>query len=514
MASKDKKAPVIEKESSTSEIVRRFKANPGVFIGTVIVLILVTVSFVLVPAIVPRNVRGGGGGGGADLTFGYYDKIPITYVPGNYFAKYLERVSQYYRNSIDPNSFQYANIWRMSFEAAAVHTAILQEMKNNGYAIPVKTVDRMVAGLPQFQENGRFSSALYQSMPNNERLALWRQIQEELTKEAYVSDITELIPSAQEAEFIGKMSGRMRSFDMASFPVDDYPNTESIAYARENPNLFRSIHLSRISVSTNEREARQILNSVKDGTYTFEDAAKSYSTDSFTEKGGDMGLRLAYELEQDITNAEQLEKVLSLGKGEMSDVIHLDPSWAFFRVEEEMKSADFSDDTVMEKVRYYIRNFARGRMEDWAVAQAEAFIAHAKTDGFDHALGDLGKEKSSFGPLPINYGDVDIFASLQKGQIKELSNSSSDENFWKTIFSTVPNTLSQPIVQGANVLVFLPTEEIESEESSIQGIASTYSSYWLRYMSEQSLQAYILGSDKMENRFYDTYFRTFFPSGN
>jgi len=510
MANKDKNAPIKEKDSSSSEILRRFKANPGVFIGTIIVLVLVTVSFVLVPAIVPQSARNRG----SDLIFGYYDKVPIEYVPGNYFARYLERVSQYFRNSVDPNSFQYANMWRMSFEAAAVHTAILQEMKKNGYVIPTRTVDRVVAGLPQFQENGRFSSALYQSLPNSERLKLWRQILEELTKEAYVSDITDLIPSAKEADFIGKMGGRTRSFDMASFSVDEYPNSEYIAYAQDNPNLFRSIHLSRISVSTNEREARQILDSVKDGTHTFEDAARSYSQDGYTERGGDMGLRLSYELEQEITNADTLEKIINLGRGELSDVVFIDPWWAFFRAEEGIQPADFSDNTVMEKVRYYIRNFARGRMEDWAVSQAENFITSANADGFDNALGRLGKEKSSFGPLPINYGNVDLFTSLQQYSLPELSNSSTDDNFWRTIFSTPANTISQPLVQGANVLVFVPTEETTAEESSIEGIASTYSSYWLRYMSEQSLNAFILSSDKMDNRFFETYFRIFLPPGS
>jgi hypothetical protein len=227
-----------------------------------------------------------------------------------------------------------------------------------------------------------------------------------------------------------------------------------------------------------------------------------------------MGFRLAYELEQDIYNTEHLEKILSLGRGELSDVINIEPWWAFFRVEEEVRPADFSDDTVMDKVRYYVRNSARGRMEDWAVAQAQNFIADANAIGFDNALQDHGKEKSSFGPLPINFGDIDLFASLQQFSIQELSNSSADDNFWKTIFSTPPNSISQPLVQGANVLVFFSTEETEADEDGMEGIASTYSSYWLRYMSEQSLQSYFMGSDKMDNRFFETYFRTFFPMGN
>jgi hypothetical protein len=307
------------------------------------------------------------------------------------------------------------------------------------------------------------------------------------------------------------MSSPQRSFDMASFSVDAFPDSECIAYADEKPSLFRSIHLSRISAGSGERAARQILNSIKDGSSSFEDAARAYSQDSYADKGGDMGIRLVYELEQEIAAAD-LEKITGLGRGEYSDVIQTGGSWAFFRVEEEVRPADVNDEAVMEKIRSYMRNFNRGRMEDWAVAQAREFIADANVYGFDAALRRQGKEKRSFGPLPINYGDVNLFAALANYYIPELSNSSTDENFWKAVFSTRINTFSEPLVQGSNVLVFLPTEQTEADEYSIDAIVSKYSAYRLTYL-EQSIYAYFLNSDKLDNRFWDIYFRYFMPMG-
>jgi hypothetical protein len=261
MALKNKKKPAQDKDSPFSEIISKFKANPAVFIGTVIVLVLVIVSFVLVPALVPESRAGG-----VDLTFGYYDKVPISYVPGNYFAQSYAWYFDRNRDSLnqDNSFFAGANIWYRAFETTAIHTAVLQEVKKSGYTVPVKTVDQEVAGLFQFQENGHFSSALYQSMPSNDRLALWRQINDELAQRLYYSDITGLAESSAEGTFIAKMSSPQRSFDMASFSVDAFPDSECIAYADENPSLFRSIHLSRISVGSGEREAGQILNSIKD----------------------------------------------------------------------------------------------------------------------------------------------------------------------------------------------------------------------------------------------------------
>ncbi|MCL2066546.1 MAG: SurA N-terminal domain-containing protein [Treponema sp.] len=511
MAFKDKKAPVKEKQTSSSEIARRFKENPGVFIGTIVVLVLVTVSFVIVPAIVPEYSRGRGG----DLTFGYYDKVPISYVPGNYFAQYLERYMSYYQSMVNEENYQSISFeaWRGAFEATAVHTAILQEVKKSGYTVPSKVVDREVAQLPMFHENGRFSTALYQRMSSSDRLTLWRQIQDDIAKQIFFSDMNSLLKSTEEGKFIGNMGSRMRSFDMAAFSVDDFPDSECLAYTQEYPQLFREINLSRISVSSGEREAQQILASIKDGSLTFEDAARAYSQDSYADRGGDMGVRISNELQYEITNPADLEKVMSLERGELSDIIHIEPWWTFFRVEETARPVDFNDVMAADKVRNYIRNFARGRMEDWAIKQASDFIAEANTLNFDAALSRLSKEKQSFGPIPLNYGNVDLFTSLNDNMVPELSNSAFDDYFWRTIFSTPVNTLSQALVQGSSVLVFLPTEEIEAEESSTEGIASTYSSYWLNYRTEESIYNYFLKSDKMDSRFSETYFNNFFAPG-
>jgi parvulin-like peptidyl-prolyl isomerase len=482
------------------------------------VLILVIVSFVLVPAFVPEGRRGGG-----DLTFGYYDDVPISYVPGNYFAQSQERIARYYQSSADINSLQYYQsvIWQQAFESAAVHTAILQEMKKANYSVPVKTVDRQVAQLPMFQENGRFSPALYQKMSGNASLALWRQIQDEITKNLYIGDMLGLLKSPKEEVLIGNMASNARNFEMVFFSVDDYPASEYLAYAREHSDVFKSVHLSRISVNSGEREARQILTSVKDGTATFEDAARAQSQDNFADRGGDMGIRYIFELEQEITETAVRENIIRLEKGALSDVVKVGDRWAFFRTEEELKEANFEDEAVMEKVRSYMRNFERGRMEDRAIAQARDFIADANAADFDTALDRVGKEKNSFGPLPINYGSVDLFSSIESFSMPQLSRSelsslSMNENFWKIAFTTPLNSLSEPLVQGSNVFVFLPTEQTDIEESiekAESAAATAYSSYWLNYTMEQTIHNYFMNSAKMDNRFIETYYRYFTPFG-
>jgi len=508
MAFKEKKAA---HEKSDSELIRRFKTSPLIFIGTFIVLVIVIVAFVLVPAIVPNA----GSGRDVDLTFGYYDKVPISYVPGNYFAQYYEMVARYRQNTMNSDNYSFANyqIWREAFEGAVIHTAILQEMKKSGYTAPEKIVDRDVARLPQFQENGRFSAALYRQMDDNQRLALWRQVQEDIVKGHYHADVTGLLKPAAEAEFISKMAAVQRSFDMTVFSVDAYPETEYEAYIREHSDLFRSVHLSVITVNSSEREARKILDSIKNGETTFEDAAKAYSKDGYVERGGDMGIKMVYELSIDIPEETEREKIIALARNEYSDIVNTGSGWAFFRAEEAVQEADASDEAALEKVRSYVRNFERGRMEDWAIAQADKFIALVNEAGFEDAVTQQGIEKRSFGPVPLNYGNVDLFTTLASQSVPEISASASNEDFWKVAFSTPVNTPSRPVVQGSNVLVLFPREETAAEESALENITSTFNSYWLGYVAEQGLQQHFMNSPKMEDKFFDIYRRYFMNQG-
>jgi parvulin-like peptidyl-prolyl isomerase len=501
MASKEKKTH----DDSDSEMIRRFKTHPFLFIGTFIVLIIIIVAFVLVPAIVPEASRRAN----VDLTFGYYEKVPISYVPGNYFAQYYEMIARYNQNndSENFNSMGY-QIWREAYEAAAVHTAILQEMKNSGYAAPVKKVDRDVAALPQFQENGRFSPALYKRMDNNARLTLWRQVQEEIAEKKFSSDVTGLLKSEAEAEFFGKMEALQRNFKVTLFNIDAYPDEEYEAYARDHSDLFRNVKLSIVTVGSGEREARQILETIKNGETTFEDAARAHSKDPYADRGGDMGMKMIHELSLDIPEEDAREAVISIAKGDFSDVIKTASGWAFFRCEEAVQDADLTDPAVMDKVKSYLRNFERGRMEDWTIAKANEFVTLAKERGFDDALSIKALQSNSFGPVPINYGNFELFTTLPVQSVPGLSGTAENENFWKTAFSTPVGSPSEPIVQGNNVMVLFPVDEIEADPSGQEAVASKYSA-WLNDILIQSMRKSFLNSPKLEDKFIDVYLRYF-----
>jgi hypothetical protein len=222
-----------------------------------------------------------------------------------------------------------------------------------------------------------------------------------------------------------------------------------------------------------------------------------------------MGIKMAHELVFDIPDEAEREKAIALARDEYSDIIATSNGWSFFRGEEAVQEADISDAVVMEKVRSYMRNFERGRMEDWAFDQANAFIALTDEFGFDEAVYLQRLERRSFGPIPINYGNFELFTTLPTQTVAELSGSATNEYFWRAAFSTPVNTLSQPVVQGSNVLVLFPTAETEAEESRIEGITSLFSTNWMDFNFEQSIPQFFFSSSKMVDNFFDIFIRYF-----
>ncbi|MDR1443988.1 MAG: peptidylprolyl isomerase [Treponema sp.] len=498
---KVKKPPVRGEDSAQSEFVRRFKANPAIFIGTVLVLIIVIVAFVFVPAIVPSA-----GGFGADYTFGYYDKTPISYRPGNYFAQMHEQLSRQSQGTYSQEDSAYMDfqIWWNSFRSAVVHTGILYEVAKAGYEPSKALVDREVA--QAFQVNGRFDAAGYRQLSNSSKISLWREAQERIISDTYLRDQYEILKPAGEEDFVVDMGAAQRLFEGAAYNLQDYPEAELNVYAAQNFALFKTVHFSRITINSGEREARQILASVKDGTMSFDEAARNQSQDSYAERGGDMGVQMAYEMASLISDEAEREKILALGKGEISDLVAAGESWIFFRVEDDPVAADTADASQLEKIRSYLLRFERGRMVDYFAAQAEELRDAAGTGGFDNAIEGAGLKKFSFGPLAVNYGNLSIFPRLENIEgftNTALSSFAVTDNFWRIAFTTPPGIVSEPLELGDQVLVLLPQEAELSEDNA----ENTRFIFQYSQDTDSNIQSFFIQSPKFKDQFWDTYSR-------
>ena len=500
MASREKKTGKKRDESAKSEIANRIKTQPFIYIGTIIILIIVVIAFVFVPIMTPSGTFGG------ELIFGYYNRVPIQFVPNNFFHQQYERLIRFHQPSSDSPSYimDMAQIWREAFELTVVQTGVLDEMRVAGFVAPENWVDREVAGLSIFQENGRFSSARYRALDNSTRLSIWRRTQEDIAFNMYISDLTSLRVSSDEGAFISSMASPKRSFDLAIFPLTDFPDSEVVSFLQNNPDHFRTVHLSRITITSSEREARQILEMVRSGVTTFEEAAVNHSQDWASDRGGDLGPMMAFQLQLELIEEPAWAQLINLGRGELSELITLPEGWAFFRAEEASIPADLNNPLHSQAIREFMVENSRGHIEDWHIERVEGFIDVVNERGFDRAVTEYGVTRSSLGPISLNYGDSLFFSTIRTAGVRELVNAGANQFFWTAAFFTPLRTPSRPLVIDNNVIVFYPLEEIDADEDEKASIESYYV-YRALDSTSHGYRSYFLNNRKMDDRFDETF---------
>jgi len=475
----------------------------GLYIGSVIVFILATITFIGAPAI------GGsmGAGTSARLQFGSYRGRPIEYAQGNFFERQLRAIAeqQNQAGSEDLESQLYW-IWRQAFESAAVHTAIMYYAEHGGMDVSDDRVDTELAQYPDFLENGRFSTERYQAMPAAERFSLRAYIEEILLHQQFLEDkIGDDRHSSAEVAFLQDMARNERRFSFVSFEFDDFPEEQVLSYAEANTDLFRRINLSSITINTGRSDAEEVHRQAVEGVSSFEELARTHSADIFSEQGGEMGWEYYYDLEPDFENIAQLDEVFALRAGEISPVLQTRTGYVFYRINEPVRAPEFENQTTILVVRDYMDTFARGQIEDYAYDRAEAFAMAAEDIGFSAAAEQTGVsvERTEF--FPLNYQGVPFMELPRAAEGADLDNAANLESFFRTAFSLGEDETSSPLVLGNKVMVLNLNDERSASANTLNTIEMFFGNY-LQNFQQQDLQRTLMSPEYLEDNFNEVFF--------
>lgn len=497
MAAK-KQRDIEEKQPKASQ----FNRHPALYIGSVIILVIIVVTFIGGPI-------ASGAGGQGKIVFGEYDGEEIAYVPGNYFARQYEAIANQVRSSGDNTNLQMQLrlIWREAFNRTVFHTAVTQRAEAAGMRITESRVDRAIAQMPQFQEQGRFSAERYRNTPSQERFALRRFIEESLMYERVVQDVVEGTEVAEaEVAFFRSMAGPERRFSFVSIPFSEFPEEELVSYAEENAELFRSAQLSVITTRGSQEEAEEIRRQAVERESSFEDLAREHSTGALAEQGGDMGRIFAYELERDLTRPEDVEDVLNTGEGEVSPVLETPTGWAFYRVNAPTVRFDPEDTRALEAVRSYMNTFQRGYIEDFVREEAAAFADAARQSSFAEAAAAQELEVAETEFFPINYGDSPYFSQLNRGGGQQIAEAAQTERFFLEGFSLREGEVSEPIVLRRSVVVLRLEEEREVPPEDTEFLVDYYP-YLVQQNQSQQVRLSFVQEEKLVDNFAATFGR-------
>ena len=514
MASQTPKVP----QKSDSRDSKRGIKNPGIYAGTIVVLVIVIIAFVFVP--MGTSGRGLSDNGRA-LTFGRYAGKPITYGQSSYMALQVRDLNDRLRNQgLTEDNYQLFayQVYRGAFERTVLRMGILDEVKRSGFAVTEPWIDKKVLESPSFQEDGKFSAQRYHDASLSEKLSVRSEIRDDALYQTYISDLLGVPPSSKETAFVKDMAKATRTVQYAALPLSKYPDSEVEAWGKAHADLFRSLSLSRITIASSEADAKKLLQNIQDKKTTFDAAAKASSKDSFAAKGGLEGPKYFYEISSELSTKGDADKVAALKKDELSPIFKTAAGvWVFFRAEADAAPADFGQGSVVAAVRSYLNGRERGVIEDWTIAQAKASFASGA--GFDAGAKKAGVAVKTIGPFTLNYGDLSIslygqsaplFKSIETKNNPELAGASTNEKFLSTAFSLAPGAVSEPFVLGDNVIVLKGREAGVLKDSDVAMI-DFYYPYLAQSGASGEFRDIFMKSPKLEDDFGTIFGKYFVP---
>ena len=142
-----------KKKKLETEVEKKRQMHPFLYAGSVILLVIIVVTFVGAPVI-------SGSAGRGNLNFGTYRGKPINYYPGNYLARQRELIAEGVRQQEGEQgdlSSQILRIWRTAFERTLLHTALLMAAEESGVWVSTDKVDEFLITSGPYLVDGKFS---------------------------------------------------------------------------------------------------------------------------------------------------------------------------------------------------------------------------------------------------------------------------------------------------------------------------------------------------------------------
>ncbi len=488
------------------------KKNTAYTLGSLVILLICAFCFVILPAF-----TGAGNKQQEIPSFGKYNGKEIKNTQDSVFANFVSQYGslyQMYGQQLDSSTYFY--IYNNAFNATVMDYAYTEAVEKSGYEVPQTAINRQM--LPYFyDENGNYSSKLYRQTSDSTKEELAKSAKKTLISERFYDDnfgsTSEYIGSNNlyglktansELDFLVSYNSEKRGFNMATFDMSNFPDSEKVKYGKANAAKFNKVDMSIITVE-DKATADKVANRISAGEITFEDAVSEYSTKNYSNTEGKLNNSYQYQIENMLANPSDIAAIVALSKDSVSEAIETKNGYSLFKNDGSLTTPDFTDDAVIGIVGAYVRAYETSVIEDYFIAKAKDFTKEAMNSDFIETCDKYDDiEYVDITPFALNYGNVDIANTLNT-QCTGLAGAETNENFYRTAFSLKMNEYSDPIVLNNNYVAVLQysTEATNSEFDSVIN-ADQLNGY-----DEDSAQQVTLSSDKLENHFLDVYIENY-----
>ncbi len=477
-------------------------------IGSLIILLICAFVFVLLPALTGISSKQ------EKLpAFGKYNGKEIKYEQGtdlyNFVSYYGQMVQAQNQNQqIDTSSYYY--IFNYAFNSTVLKMAYSDAVSKSGYIVPKESVNRSMVSYFT-DETGKYSSKIYKQTAESTINQMRKDAEENLISARFSDDnfgsTTDTLGSEQlfgikesdaELDFLTAGNTNKRGFDMVVFNTDNYPTEEVLNFANKNTQKFVKYDLL-ILTTEDESKAKKVLTRLGNNEITFADAVSEYSTKNFSNTEGKITGSYQYQIESILDNKEDIATISTLANDTNSSIIKTTTGYSIFHCNGSSTTPDFQDETTLNDVTSYMKNYEMSAIEDYFVSKATDFTTLALNSDFTSACTKLDYEKITIEPIPLNYGNVSAFKTLNSN----VYGLDSNETFLKTAFSLKKGDISKPMVVNKNIVVVQYT----TEDNSVSEEPAAFTE--LTSYDETAAQNFIMDNPKLENNLTEVFFNNF-----
>ncbi len=448
----------------------------------VIVLILISITFILPATGVSMLFTSSG------LEFGRYNGQPISYENGSYmYNQFMSLYSQYGMYMSQETILQQAYYNTVLYEALtqkaeAVDLFVSEEMVNRGI---------LDSGYYN-NDQGVFDESIYQSTGVSERTSVYNSIQQSMPAQIVSTDISSVLSSQGERDFVSSMASTGRTFDYVAFDAASYPADRAVAYANSNPQPFTQITLSTLT-ATSEADAQALMDEI-----TGDPAAFDSHMDAGEGISGTYCFHTIAELGEDVAN-----EIFSTSVGSFAGPYLDGTVYEIYRVDAAPFMPDFTSEEMLAEIRTYIGANESALVSEYAQEAADVFYAVAQDD-FDAALEQYGLSAQNVTFTPASTGSSLMLTSFSTSDSYGLLSTASlaDSAYNDQLFSSAEGTVLAP--QAAGDAYIVTRVNAETQDANQSSFVDSFYDYLVSTFSQNDLSSAILTSPLFEDNFLAT----------
>ncbi len=490
---KTEKETNVTKFEATKVAKPKKKLSIGWWLGMV-VLILIAITFIL-----PTGALFTGGTNN-EIVFGKYGKDDITFAYNNYFYNQYQNMASQYSNSGLSGTQAAYQIWLGAYQNTVLHTALDQMAKQAGIIASDAAVNNAIIASGVYNKDGKFDVATYNAASAESKAQLKQQVTQALPSNIIMNDISTVLSSKAEADYVSSMAASTRTFDYVVFGASTYPDELAIQYAMNDPQPFVELGVSIFTLSS-EEAAAQVAADIAAGTISFEDASAQYNEESAFNNE----VASYYMLAMNFSNPDEVNDLFSAAPGTVVGP-YANPYgyYTIYRVDTAPSAPDFTNPNSVLAVKQYLSMNQADTITTYAQEQAAAFAEAAKND-FADAVAEFNMPVTAVSATPENIGNSSFigtsFASTDPNTA--LTTASSNQDVMRQLYTEPVETVIGPISSGTNYVVAKVTGENVGGTSNY---VTMFYDYLASNQSQQDMIQSVFGSDDFQDNFMNVFF--------